>query len=264
MNTAIFRNMSYGVYIVGTMDGDRPTGCTANSIMQITSEPATIAASINHNNFTNECIAKSGMFSFSILAENSNASLIGTFGFQSGKNADKFDGVDYEMVEGVPVIKDSCGYVVCKVIDTFETSTHTVFLGEVVAAETYPASASEMTYSYYHKVVKGKSPKNAPTYLPEEPEAPASEAQVSGSKVQYVCEVCGYVYEGDPLPADFVCPICKVGADQFKRVEETPKTSSCVYECEVCGYIYEGDPLPADFVCPICKVGADQFKRVER
>lgn len=213
MNTNIFRNMSYGVYIVGTMDQDRPTGCIANSIMQITSSPATIAVSINHDNYTNSCIEKTGRFSFSILSEESPADLIGTFGFQSGKDVNKFDSVDYEMAEGVPVVKNTCGYVVCKVIDKMETATHTVFLGEVIAAETYEGAAPEMTYAYYHKVVKGKSPKNAPTYLPDE------EVSQSTTKVSYVCQVCGYVFEGDPLPADFICPVCKQGADKFKRVE---------------------------------------------
>ena len=215
MNTKIFRNMSYGMYIVGTMDGERPTGCIANSIMQITSSPATIAASINHDNYTNGCIEKSGVFSFSILAENSPSALIGTFGFQSGKDADKFSGVDYEMISGVPVVKNTCGYVVCKVIDKMETATHTVFLGEVIAAEVYD-SLPEMTYSYYHKVVKGKSPKNAPTYLPEDT---ADTTPKESGKTKYVCQVCGYVYEGDTLPDDFVCPICKQGADKFKKIE---------------------------------------------
>ena len=191
MNTKIFRNMSYGVYIVGTMDGDRPTGCVANSVMQITSSPATIAASINHDNYTNECIEKAGVFSFSILSEASPAELIGKFGFQSGKEINKFDGVDFELVSGAPVLKQTCGYVVCKVVDKMETSTHTVFLGEVIAAEVYDTSVPEMTYSYYHKVVKGKSPKNAPTYLPEEEEAPKQAVS------KYVCQICGYVYEGD-------------------------------------------------------------------
>lgn len=213
MNTKIFRNMSYGVYIVGTMDGDRPTGCVANSVMQITSSPATIAASINHENYTNECIEKAGVFSFSILSEASPAELIGKFGFQSGKEINKFDGVDFELVSGAPVLKQTCGYVVCKVVDKMETSTHTVFLGEVIAAEVYDTSVPEMTYSYYHKVVKGKSPKNAPTYLPEEEEAPKQAVS------KYVCQICGYVYEGDELPADFICPICKQGADKFKKVD---------------------------------------------
>lgn len=218
MNTKIFRNMSYGVYIVGTMDGDRPTGCIANSVMQITSSPATIAASINHDNYTNQCIEKTGYFSFSILSVDSPAELIGTFGFRSGKDIDKFADVEHEMIEGVPVVKNTCGYVVCKVIDKMETSTHTVFLGEVVAADVYDNAVIEMSYAYYHKVVKGKSPKNAPTYIPEEV-VPAEEEPKAGS-VKYVCQICGYVYEGDTLPDDFVCPICKQGAEKFKKVEE--------------------------------------------
>lgn len=217
MNTNIFRSMSYGVYIVSTMDGTRPTGCTANSIMQITSSPATIAISINHDNYTNGCIEKYGKFAFSILAEDSDAGLIGNFGFHSGKDIDKFQSVDYEMAEDVPVVKNTCGYVVCKVIDKMETATHTVFLGEVIAGDVYDPAAQAMTYAYYHKVVKGKSPKNAPTYIPEE----ESDSKIeSTKKVKYVCQVCGYVHEGDSLPDDFKCPICGVGPDQFKRVEE--------------------------------------------
>ena len=99
------------------------------------------------------------------MSETSPADLIGTFGFQSGKDVDKFKGVDYELIAGAPVLKNTCGYVVCKVVDKMETSTHTVFLGEVIEADVYDTSVPEMTYSYYHKVVKGKSPKNAPTYL---------------------------------------------------------------------------------------------------
>ncbi len=167
MNANIFRSMSYGVYVVSTMDKDRPTGCIANSIMQITSSPATIAVSINHDNYTNRCIAASGKFAFSILAENSDSGLIGTFGFQCGKDVNKFDSVAYEVVEGVPVVKDSCGYVVCRVIDTMETATHTVFLGEVVEGDVYEGAGDAMTYAYYHTEATAKATNNAPTYLPE-------------------------------------------------------------------------------------------------
>lgn len=230
MNTNIYRSMSYGVYVVSAMDNGRPTGCIANSIMQITSSPATVAVSINHDNYTNGCIAASGKFAFSILAENSDPGLIGNFGFQSGKDVNKFDTVAYEVVEGVPVVKDSCGYVVCKVINTMETSTHTVFLGEVIEGDVYEGAKDAMTYAYYHKVVKGKSPKNAPTYLPEDgkDQSPAQPETVSmaggetgksGTR-KWVCQVCGYVYEGDELLADFTCPICKQGADKFKLAEE--------------------------------------------
>lgn len=212
MNKNIFRSMSYGVYVTSTMDGEKPTGCITNSIMQITSEPATVAVSVNHDNYTNGCMEKSGMFAFSILSEQSDPGLIGTFGFQSGKDTDKFSETEYEMKAGMPVLKDSCGYVVCRIIDKMETATHTVFLGEVVEADVYEGGQKAMTYAYYHEVVKGKSPKNAPTYLPEEAEEPKKET------TKWVCQVCGYVYEGEELPADYKCPVCKQGADKFKKV----------------------------------------------
>lgn len=211
MNSKIFYDMSYGVYVVTVMDGERPTGCVANSIMQITSSPATVALSMNHDNYTNKCIKESGMFAYSILAEDSQPSLIGQFGFQSGRDRDKFDGVSYEMRSGLPVLTDSCGYVVCRVIGTMEASTHTVFLGEVLDGDIFEGHKEAMTYAYYHKVVKGKSPKNAPTYQPEEePEKKAAS--------KFECQVCGYIYEGDELPQDYKCPICGQGPDKFVKV----------------------------------------------
>ncbi len=232
MDTRIFRSMSYGVYVAGTMDGDRPTGCIVNSVMQITSQPATVAISVNHDNYTNGCIAGSGLFSFSILAEDSDPGLIGGFGFRSGKDVDKFDGVDYEMAAGCPVVKDSCGYVVCRVIGTMETATHTVFLGEVIDGAVYDGDRKPMTYAYYHQVVKGKSPKNAPTYLPEEDttseaaEEKKAEMKVTEEKTteekgcsHWKCQICGYVHEGEELPEDFKCPWCKQGAENFKKID---------------------------------------------
>ena len=213
MNSLTFRNLSYGVYIISTLDGERPTGCTANSAMQITSDPATIAISINHNNFTNQCIEKSGRFSISILSEESDTKIIGTFGFQSGKEIDKFKEVAYETKNGLPVISDSCGYVICDVINKMETETHTIFLGKVVDADILKEEAP-MTYAYYHKVKNGKSPKNAPTYIPEETEKSADTGK-------YVCSVCGYVYDGttpfEELPDDYVCPICGQPKSVFKK-----------------------------------------------
>ena len=167
MNKNAFRNMSYGVYVVTAWDNGRATGCTANSAMQITSDPATIAVSINHDNYTNKCIAESGRFAISILGENSNPGIIGAFGFFSGKDKDKFDGIEQTVKSFMPVVADACAYAVCEVIDKMETSTHTVFLGKVVDADVLK-SDTPMTYAYYHNVIKGKSPKNAPTYIAEE------------------------------------------------------------------------------------------------
>ena len=166
MNKNVFHKLSYGVYVVSTWDNGRPTGCTANSAMQITSSPATIAVSINHDNYTNKCIKETGRFAISILAEDSIPLIVGTFGFRSGRDTDKFSEIKYSVEDNMPVVTDSCGYIACEVTDTMETATHTVFLGEVKGAEVF-GDRDAMTYSYYHKVIKGKSPKNAPTYLPE-------------------------------------------------------------------------------------------------
>lgn len=204
MNNNAFRNISYGVYVISTWDGERPTGCTANSAMQITSEPATIAISINHNNYTNRCIENAGKFAISILGENSDPSIIGTFGFQSGKDVNKFDSVAYDIKADMPIIMEACAYITCEVINKMETDTHTVFLGKVIDADILTKD-NPMTYSYYHKVVKGKSPKNAPTYI-------AEETKDENKSEKYVCSVCGYEYEGDipfeELPDDYTCPIC--------------------------------------------------------
>ena len=252
MDTKIFRDLSYGVYITTTLDGQRPTGCITNSVMQITSSPATLAVSVNHDNFTNGCIAKTGKFTVSILPENTDPVLIGAFGFQSGKDKDKFAGVDYELAEGIPVVKASMGYMVCKVISTMETSTHTVFLGEVIAAEVYERTAPAMTYAYYHAVLKGKSPKNAPTYQP-----PEEESKPKASSGGFVCQVCGYVYEGEDLPTGFTCPVCGVSRENFK-----PRKPLSKFMCQVCGYVYEGEELPAGFTCPVCGVGRENFKQI--
>ena len=163
MNKSAFYNLSYGVYICSTWDEGRPTGCIANSAMQITSSPATIAVSINHDNYTHECIEKCGYFALTILSENVNPRLIGKFGFFSGRDKNKFDDTPYTVREKLPVPDDGCAYIVCKVTNKMDTSTHTVFLGEVIDADLLK-SETPMTYAYYHKVIKGKAPKTAPTY----------------------------------------------------------------------------------------------------
>lgn len=210
MDKNVLRNLSYGVYVISAPDGDRSVGCIANSAMQVSSKPATIAVSINHDNYTNGCIAKGGRFVLAVLSEESDRGIIGTFGFQSSKDTDKFAAVEAVDAGGIKTVADCVGYVICRVADTMESSTHTVFLGEVEDAVMLKGG-TPMTYAYYHNVIKGKSPKNAPTYVEEERPKP------SGSK-KFVCTVCGYVYEGDELPADFKCPVCGQGADKFKEV----------------------------------------------
>lgn len=214
MNKNVLRKLSYGVYVVSSLDGERHTGCVANSAMQITSSPASVAVSINHDNYTNSCIEKSGKFAVSILSESTDPGIIGTFGFQSGRDNDKFAETGYHVCEGLAVLDDSCGYLVCRVTGKLETATHTIFLGEVTDGDVI-GSTAPMTYAYYHNVVKGKSPKNAPTYIPEEDSAPAASAE------KWVCSICGYEYDGtvpfEELPDSYVCPVCKQPKDKFVR-----------------------------------------------
>ena len=209
MNNKILRDLSYGVYVVGSLDGERNVGCIANSAMQITSSPATIAISINHDNYTNECIKKCNKFSVSILNEESDPSIIGTFGFKSSKDNNKYDDVKFDMVESLPVIADSNGYAVCEVVSTLETETHTIFVGKIIAMDKTNDKVP-MTYKYYHEVLKGNSPKKAPTYV-------EIEEEIKGNR--WKCTMCGYIYEGDELPLDFTCPLCGAPREVFVKVE---------------------------------------------
>lgn len=215
----IKQKLSYGMYAVTSVANNKAQGCIANCAVQITSEPATFAVSINHDNYTNECIKNSGKFAISVLAVDCDPALIGLLGFKSGRDVDKFASIAYRTVLGLPVIADSIGYIVCEVIDTMETSTHTVFLGRLMESETLD-DREPMTYEYYHRVIKGSSPKNAPTYVSDNRQdqgASASERQQK--KRRFVCTVCGYEYEGDELPDDIICPICGVGKELFTEVK---------------------------------------------
>ena len=208
MNNKILRDLSYGVYVVGSLDGERNVGCIINSAVQITSDPATIAISINHDNYTNECIKKCNKFSVSVLNEDCDPTIIGTFGFSSSRDTDKYKDVQFEMHEKLPVISKSNGYMVCEVMSTLETDTHTIFVGKIVAMDKIE-NKIPMTYKYYHEVLKGKSPKKAPTYIDIEEE-------IKGSRWQ--CTMCGYIYEGEELPENFTCPICGQPKEVFEKI----------------------------------------------
>jgi len=209
MEKKVLRNLSYGMYVVGAKK-DRAVGCIANTVVQITSDPATIAVSINHDNHTNGIIKETGKFSISILTEETESNIIATFGYQTSKDVDKYAQIETEELAGLPVLKNSCGNIVCKVIDSLETKTHTIFLGEILEMENYQEKVP-MTYRYYQEERKGKSPKNAPTYN-EETEAKG--------KTVWKCSVCGYEVEMDELPEDYRCPICGQPVTVFKKIEK--------------------------------------------
>lgn len=268
MDKTAFYNLSYGVYLCTTWDEGRPVGCVANSAMQITSKSETIAVSINRLNYTHKCIEDCGFFAIAVMGEHCDPKLIGTFGFRSGKDTDKFADFPYSIKSKLPVPDDCVSYFICKVADKMETVTHTVFLGEVLDCGNAKKDAP-MTYAYYHKVLKGKTAANAPTFN----EAPMPEEEKA---VKYVCNICSYEYKGDvpfeDLPDDWVCPICGVGKEEFRKVETTaaataPKRKKGQYVCKICGYVYDGDvpfeELPDDWVCPLCGAGKDQFEKID-
>lgn len=219
MDKSVLHNISYGVYAATSIDGQRPVGCVVNSVMQVSSKPATIAMSINHDNYTTRCIAESGIFAINIFAEDDDTRIIGRFGYSTSADTDKFETFPYKMVEGAPILDGLLGHAVCKVVGTLESSTHTVFLGEVLEAE-MDHGGTPMTYSYYRNVIKGKTPKNAPTYIA--PEEKTDAAAAPAARV-WQCSVCGHIYEGDvpfeDLPDDWTCPICGVGKEMFEQVE---------------------------------------------
>lgn len=215
MDKTILHKLSYGIYAIGAPDERRPGGCIVNTVFQITSA-GIIALSMNHDNHTRSLVKKEGRFSVSILSEETPASVIGALGFASGRDKNKFEGLAYDMHSGLPILKErACGYLICKVVGQYETETHTVFFAQVedaFAGETLPP----MTYDYYHRVVKGSAPKNAPTY--QEPETSEPVRNVPAEK--YECSICHYIYEGDLSlePDGYVCPICGAGKEKFYKV----------------------------------------------
>lgn len=165
----VLHNLSYGMYVVASHKGDSLNAQIANSVFQITSEPPTVAASINKQNLTHEFIENSLRFTVSILAEETPMLFIGKFGFRSGRNEDKFKDTQFKKLDsGCPlVVENALGYFEAKVINKFDCGTHTLFLAEVTASEILKEGTA-MTYAHYHLVKRGKTPKSAPTFIKKE------------------------------------------------------------------------------------------------
>lgn len=227
-NVKAIQKICYGVYIISSRKGEKFNGQIANTVFQITSDPPTVAISINKQNLTHEYIRESKVFTVSMLSKEAPMTLIGLFGYKSGRDVDKFSGAHFKTgVTKAPIVLDSViGYLECEVLSEADVGTHTVFIGKIVDCDVL-SSAEPMTYAYYHEVKGGKSPKTAPTYVKEE--EPKTAAAPSG---KYTCKVCGYVYDpaaGDPdsgirpgtpfeeLPDNWVCPICNAPKSEFEK-----------------------------------------------
>lgn len=217
MDTTVLYHLTYGLYVVGAMDAERPVGCIINTCFQVTSQNPILAVSLNKNNYTLEAIKKSKRFSLSILAEESDCSVITTFGFQSSRTVNKYKDYGYEMTDGIPAVKGKfAGRLYLEALNFVDNETHVVVLARLINTE--KGEGKPMTYEYYHRVIKGNAPKNAPTYRGDgDDESAKPKACNTNGKKRWVCDVCGYVYEGDELPADFVCPVCKATREHFKE-----------------------------------------------
>ena len=230
MNTKALHKISYSLYVISSKKGARLNGQIANTVLQTTSEPPTIAVSINKKNLTHESIRESEVFSVSIPSKETPLKLRGHFGFRCGRDIDKFKDINYRVgTSGVPIVLENViGYLEAELIDSLDVGTHTVFIGKVISAEIIE-DKEPITYAYYRNIKGGKAPKTAPTYNERDNK---KEARKMG---KYVCIVCGYVYDpekGDPdsgvqpgttfdqLPEDWVCPVCGADKGQFELVKE--------------------------------------------
>lgn len=196
MKETLFK-LSYGLFVLSARDEEKDNGCIINTVMQITDTPLQIAVGINKDNYTYKMIEKTGMFNVSVLTEEVPFSVFEDFGFKSGSTEDKFSAFnDKERSENgiLYLTKYTNAFISAKVIKTLDCGTHMMLIAEVTDAKTL-SDAPSVTYDYYFKNIKPK------------PEA---------KKKGYVCKICGYVYEGDPLPEDFICPLCKHPASDFE------------------------------------------------
>jgi flavin reductase (DIM6/NTAB) family NADH-FMN oxidoreductase RutF len=169
MDLKALHQLSYGLYIVTSVRDAAVNGQAANAVMQICSNPVIVAVGINKQNLTHEYIQSSRRMTISILEQDTPLSLIGRFGFKSGRNLDKFEGVAYEKTsEGLPYLTDhALSYLEAEVNQEVDASTHTLFIGEVTGCEVLK-EGEPMTYAFYHQVKRGGVPPSAPTYISKE------------------------------------------------------------------------------------------------
>lgn len=226
MNIKALHSITYGLYLVGSGRENKINAQVVNTVVQVCAEPVKLAVAINKNNYTHELINDRKAFSVSILSKETPLSFIGIFGFKSGRDMNKFEGINYKLSDHkLPVVLDyTLAYLEANVTNQLDVGTHTVFIGDLIDADILK-DGEPMTYAYYHQVKRGTTPKSAATYIETKKEATSAMAK-------YECKVCGYVYDpelGDPdsgikpgtafeqLPDSWVCPVCGASKDQFEK-----------------------------------------------
>lgn len=193
---AMFK-LTYGLFILTAREGEKDNGCIVNTVSQVTVAPNRIAVAVNKSNYTHDMMVRTGIFNVSVLSEGSKFETYKHWGFQSGREVDKTEGISFQRAENgvIFLAEETNAYLSAKVVSMTDLGTHTLFLADVTEAEILSQEES-VTYSYYQKHIKPAPPQE--------------------KKTGYICTVCGYIYEGDTLPEDFICPVCKHPATDFR------------------------------------------------
>ena len=202
---AMFK-ISYGLFVLTARDGEKDNGCIVNTVSMITEKPLRITVYVNKLNYTEQMIKKTGVFNVSVLTEGAPFEVFKRFGFASGRDTDKFAGAtEPRSANGLRYLSANANALIsAKVVDALDYGTHTLFVAEVTEAKVLSAEPS-VTYDYYFAHIK---PKPAAA-------APAGEKKVK----RWICKICGFIYEGESLPDDYICPICKHGAEDFEPLD---------------------------------------------
>lgn len=208
---ALFK-ISYGLYTISAKKENGFAGCIVNTVVQTTDEPLTITVSINKANETCEAIMAQREFLISVLPQTVDPFIISNFGFQSGRTVDKWDNIEHDWKNGIPVIKNASAYYYCKIESIKELATHVMFTCTVPDA--WVGTGEPITYAYYQANVKNKSKEAFEKY-----KGSSVKEKTTGEK--WVCKVCGYVYDGDipfeQLPDDWRCPWCSHPKSDFEK-----------------------------------------------
>lgn len=202
MDEKVMQKLSYGLFVLTSVDGDKDNGCIVNTVTQITSSPNRIAVAVNKNNYTAEMILRSRKFTVSVLSTEATFEIFERFGFHSGRDTDKFHGFAAHLMapNGCEYITQGTnGYICAEVKESLDMGTHWLFIAEVTDGKILSAAES-CTYAYYHANIKPKPQKN------------------DKGQTVWVCTVCGYEYVGEELPDGFICPICKHPASDFEKI----------------------------------------------
>lgn len=205
MDKKALYSLSYGVFMLATKAGDRTNGCITNTCMQVANSPTRVAISVLNSNYTCDLIKESNVFTLSILDQSVTFETIKHFGFQSGRDVDKFSDCNCPVDgQGIPYLGwQACAYLSCKVVSRQDLESHTLFIAEVVDAKVLSAQ-KPLTYADYQSNVKPK------------PKTVETDKKIVGWR----CKICNYVYEGSELPKDFSCPVCGHGPEDFEPIYE--------------------------------------------